>query len=98
MGGEVHFHPPADDEFHATVRYYEDCRPGLGVEFAEEVYLTIARILEFSDAWAVMSKNTRRYLVSRFPYGVIFQIKSRMLRIIAIANLYRHPDYWKNRT
>jgi len=40
-----YFHPQADDEFNEAVRYYEDCQPGLGIEFAEEVYLTIARIL-----------------------------------------------------
>lgn len=91
------FHPQADEEFQEAVRYYENCQPGLGIEFAKEVYSTIARIFEFPDAWMVMSKNTRRCLVNRFPYGVIFQIKSRMLRIIAVANLHRRPDYWKNR-
>ena len=30
-------------------------------------------------------------------YGVIFQFKSGMLRIIAVANLHRRPDYWRGR-
>ena len=93
-----YFHPRADEEFREATRYYEECQPGLGIEFAEEVYSAIARIIEFPEAWMVMSKNTRRCLVNRFPYGVIFQIKSHMLRIIAIANLHRRPDYWQNRT
>ena len=92
-----HFHPEADREFDESVRYYENCRPGLGLEFAEEIYATISRISEYPDAWSPMSKNTRRCLASRFPYGVIFQIKSGMVRIIAVANLHRRPGYWKDR-
>ncbi len=91
------FHPEADKEFDESVRYYEDCRAGLGLEFAEEIYATITRIAEYPQAWSPMSKNTRRCLAYRFPYGVIFQIKSGMLRIIAVANLQRRPGYWKDR-
>ena len=92
-----HFHPQADDELDQAVRYYENCQPGLGLEFAEEVYVTVARILEYPEAWSPMSKNTRRCLVNRFPFGVIFQIKPDILRIVAVANLHRRPGYWKNR-
>lgn len=92
-----HFHPQADDEFDQAVRYYENCQPGLGLEFAEEVYATVARISEYPEAWSPMSKNTRRCLVNRFPFGVIFQIKSDILRIVAVANLHRRPGYWKDR-
>jgi len=44
-----------------------------------------------------MSKNTRRCLVNRFPFGVIYQIKSDSVRIIAVADLRRCPDYWLDR-
>ena len=91
------FHPEADKEFDESVRYYENFRAGLGLEFAEEIYATIARISEYPNAGSSMSQNTRRCLASRFPYGVIFQIKSGMLRIIAVANLQRRPGYWKDR-
>jgi hypothetical protein len=92
-----YFHPLADREFDEAVGYYEGCQTGLGLEFAEEVYAAIGRISEYPDAWSEMSKNTRRCLVNRFPYGVIFQVKSDMLRIIAVANLHRPPGYWKDR-
>ena len=44
---KFHFHPQADDEFDKAVQYYENCRLGLGLEFAEEVYATVARISEY---------------------------------------------------
>ena len=40
-----YFHPLAEQELDKAVRYYEECRSGLGLEFAEEVYATIARII-----------------------------------------------------
>jgi len=35
------FHPEADEEFIEAVAYYEDCEPGLGLDFSREVYATI---------------------------------------------------------
>lgn len=92
------FHPQADAEFAAAVRYYEDCRRGLGLDFAGEVYAAIARISKYPEAWAPLSKSTRRCLVNRFPYGIVFQTKSGILRIVALSNLHRRPGYWKDRT
>jgi plasmid stabilization system protein ParE len=91
------FHPDAKEEFDGAVEYYEQCQVGLGLEFAEEIYAAIARVIEYPDAWSALSKNSRRCLISRFPYGIIYQIKSRTLRIIAVAHLNRRPGYWKDR-
>lgn len=43
------FHPEAEQELHQAISYYENCHPGLGVEFAQEVYQTITRITLFPD-------------------------------------------------
>ena len=47
-----YFHPDADAELEAAVEYYEECQPGLGLEFAEEIYDTIERIIDFPVAWS----------------------------------------------
>lgn len=94
---KFYFHPDADAELGESIRYYEECQISLGLDMAEEVYSAIQRASEYPEACSAMSKNTRRCLVNRFPYGVIFQVKSGMLLIIAIAHLSRRPDYWKDR-
>jgi plasmid stabilization system protein ParE len=91
------FHPEAKAEFDGAVDFYEQSQPGLGLEFAEEVYATIARMIQYPDAWTEMSKNSRRCIVNRFPYGLVYQIKANDLRIIAVAHLHRRPGYWKKR-
>ncbi len=92
-----YFHEYAEAEFDRAVEYYEDSRSGLGLQFAQEVYAAIARVIQFPDAWSPMSRNTRRCLVSRFPFGIIYQVKSGYVRIIAVADLRRRPDYWRDR-
>lgn len=94
---KFYFHPDAEAEFDRGVEYYEQRQPGLGLEFAEEVYATISRIIQYPDAWSALSKNSRRCLINRFPYGIIYQVKSQHLRIVAVAHLHRRPDYWRKR-
>lgn len=68
------FHPVAVAELNEAIDYYEELQSGLGLEFAKEIFSSIQRILEFPNAWPALSKNTRRCLVNRFPYGIIYQI------------------------
>lgn len=94
---KFYFHPDAEAEFYKAIEYYEQFRPGLGFEFAKEVYATITRIIQYPEAWSPSSQNSRRCLVNRFPYGVVYQVKPRSLRIIAVAHLNRRPGYWEER-
>jgi len=92
------FHPAAEEELNRAVDYYNDCQPLLGWDFAQEVYSTIQNILAHPKAWTPLSKNTRRWLVNRFPFGVIYQIAKDGIFIIAVMQLNRKPGYWQNRT
>lgn len=42
---KFYFHPDAKEEFDGAVEFYEHSQPGLGLEFAEEIYATIARVI-----------------------------------------------------
>ena len=91
------FHPAARAELDAAVDYYEGCQPGLGYEFAEEVYATIARIRQYPDGWSPVSRRGRRGLTRRFPFGLIYQIKEEHIFIVAVAHSHRRPGYWDHR-
>lgn len=91
------FHPDAEVEFNQAIDYYEDIEPGLGYDFALEVYSTIRRSVEFPDAWAVLDGDVRRSLVRRFPYGVLYSKKGNGIVIVAVMNLHRKPGYWGHR-
>ncbi len=91
------FHPDAEIELEQVVTYYESRQNGLGLEFADEVLATIARILDYPTVGIIFSKNTRRCLTKRFPYGIIYQISEDTVRIIAVGHLRRRPEYWEKR-
>lgn len=94
---KFYFHEDAETEFDKAVDYYEECRAGLGMEFAKEVYAAIARVVQFPEAWSSMSKNTRRCLMNRFPFGVIYRVKFNHIEVIAVADLRRRSGYWRDR-
>jgi plasmid stabilization system protein ParE len=91
------FHPSARAELDEAVSYYEDCRAGLGLQFAKEVYSTVHRIMQFPEAWSHLSENTRRCLTNRFPYGIVYEILDDEVVIIAVMQLNRKPGYWQER-
>jgi plasmid stabilization system protein ParE len=97
MAETFKFHPAARQELDDSVSYYDSVQDGLGLEFLEEVYATIQRIIDFPSAWTKLSPNTRRCLTNRFPYGVIYQERSEYIFVIAVTHLNRKPGYWKKR-
>lgn len=91
------FYPEAEEELNLAAEYYEECKTGLGKEFAHEIFSTIQRILSYPKAWTILSSNSRRCITNRFPYGVIYQIKDEEILIVAITRLTQKPFYWKDR-
>ena len=87
----------AQIELDDAITYYNYELPGLGDAFLYEVLNALDRIGEFPEAWHSCSKRTRRCQTRRFPYGVIYQIREQEILVVAIANLHRKPDYWKDR-
>jgi plasmid stabilization system protein ParE len=94
---KARFLKAAQVDMNEAARYYESQRPGLGVEFREEVRSTVERIKGLPDAWHPLSENTRRCQTRRFPYGVIYQARSDEVIIVAVAHLHREPEHWKDR-
>jgi plasmid stabilization system protein ParE len=90
---------PASAEFSEAVRWYEARRPGLGGDFFDEVTAILTLIEANPEIGTIISADgqTRRALVGRFPYQVVYRLKPTEIVIVAIAHLKRRPEYWKNR-
>ncbi len=93
----VEFLVPAQAEFDEAIDYYRSQRPELGSQFSEEVKRTIERILRYPEAWSPISKRTRRCLMRKFPYGIIYQVRDDILLIVAVMHLHREPRTWQSR-
>ena len=93
----VEFLEPAWTDLVEAVEYYNDQEEGLGFELSEEILTTIKRIIQYPEAWPLISKRTRRCRSKRFPYGIIYQIRGETLLIIAVSHLRREPQTWRTR-
>jgi hypothetical protein len=67
------FHPDAEAEFEQAVAYYESKQNGLGLEFADEILVGVARVLEYPKAGQRHSKNTWRCLANASLMGLFIR-------------------------
>ncbi len=89
----------ASEELLEAVRWYETQRAGLGTEFYEVVLATLSLLESHDEAGAAVGGDprTRRLLVARFPYQVVYRLREADIVIVAFAHLKRRPGYWKQR-
>lgn len=91
---------PASEELAEAVIWYEAQRTGLGAEFFDAILATLALLESHEEAGTPVGDDprTRRLLVARFPYQVVYRLRPTEIVIVAFAHLKRRPGYWKQRT
>lgn len=82
--------------------WYETQQPGLGGEFLDALVKAIGIIETDPDRFArletsVIKRNTRRFLLSRFPYIIVYELLKDEIVVVAVAHAARRPGYWKDR-
>ena len=91
------FHPEAEEEFLAAVAYYAERSPSAAERFDAEIRRLVAQIETMPRRHGPWRHGTRRARARRFPFIVIFVARPTALRIMAVAHIKRHPDYWQER-
>jgi hypothetical protein len=91
---EFDFHRLAEHELNEAAQYYDLEEPGLGAALLDEVDRCLRCIQAHPEAGAILRGDVRRRLLRRFPYALLYKIKSNGVRILAAVNLKRRPIYW----
>lgn len=94
----IEYHPLAKLELQESARWYNDKMDGLGLELLLEVKSAESKIQKNPDTWQNYEEGTKRFLLKRFPYGIIYLMTADRIQIIAVAHCKRKPGYWKKRT
>ena len=89
------FTSAALSELKEATLYYEKKENGLGTTFLDEIDAAVERILRFPHAWHPLSERTRRCRTHRFPFGLLYQIRSDEILITAVMDLRRDPQRWR---
>lgn len=93
----------AEAEYREAAAWYDQKQSGLGVEFLDALSQTFQFIEEDPQRFARMemiqktSREIHRCLLPRFPYAVIYEVRSDELLVIAVMHVRRRPNYWKDR-
>jgi plasmid stabilization system protein ParE len=90
-------HPAADEEFAASVQYYHDIEPDLGIRFYREIERLIANVCNHPERYCEFDPPARRHLSFEFPYALVYITKPEHVWIVAVMHMKRDPGYWRER-
>jgi len=94
---QLHYHPEAIEEAEAAVSWYAIASERVAERFLDELFRTVDGIVRNPQLFPVFYRDTRKAMLRRFPYSVIYRVASDGIQIIAIAHARRRPNYWRNR-
>jgi toxin ParE1/3/4 len=97
MSLPVVLRPEARAEFDEAFDWYEQRRPGLGVDFVAQIQEVFDRISTTPELYAQIFRDVRRGVVRRFPYSVFYKIESRQVVVLAVFHSNRDPKIWQAR-
>jgi plasmid stabilization system protein ParE len=88
---------PADRDVEAAHAWYENERPGLGLEFLDELQVTFDRIADGPFRYQTLHSTIRRARLRRFPYAVFFTVEGDTIVVFAVLHTSRNPAEWQRR-
>lgn len=94
----VRFVEPARVEFLEAVAWYSERSEGAGVRFVDAVQEAAALALSYPSAGTTGPSGTRRWLVRRFPFALVYRAVPDGIVVFAVAHQARAPGYWSPRT
>jgi len=94
---KIRIQSEAQEEINRAFEWYFERSPDAAEALLTEIDASFAQIAAHPQQCPVYTKNTRRRVLSRFPYSVIFQDKDEVILVIAVAHAKRRPGYWRAR-
>ena len=93
----IRVHSQAQLEINEAFDWYIKRSPDAAEAFLTEIGKSLAQIASQPQLYPFYTKNTRRLVLAKFPYSVIFQEKDDVILIVAVAHAKRRPGYWRRR-
>jgi len=81
----------------AATEWYATRSTTAAAGFETELAEAESAIRMLPNAWPPYDHGTRRCLLRRFPFGVVYRIERTRILIVAVAHGHRRPGYWLDR-
>ncbi len=78
-------------------RYYSRLSAALAKDWDQAVVEAMDKIDDAPERWHPHVKGTRRHLMKRFPYSVVYRVTETHVYVVAVAHHSRRPTYWHKR-
>jgi len=89
--------PVVEREVQGAYEWYEREREGLGEEFLQTVDRSLDIIAEHPDIFPFVHRDIRRAVLKRFPYSVLYRVKSSHIVLVGCFHSKRDPTAWRGR-
>jgi len=93
----VEYHQGASADVKSAVAWYQKRSPRAALDLIEELRRAADTICEAPERWPVGKNNTRRFLLWRFPFAIVYSEQQSAITIWAVAHGSRRPEYWAPR-
>jgi toxin ParE1/3/4 len=91
------FHPDAAAEVLVAHDQYAAASAAAAAGFQHELENARLAIAKNPEMWASYLFGTRRYIMRRYPYVVVYRLTETRIEIIAVAHGHQRPGYWVER-
>jgi plasmid stabilization system protein ParE len=90
-------HPVAFEELQSALSWYLVRSEVAAAKFIASVDRAIEAVTESPLRWPSGDHGTRKFVLRRFPFAIIYRETKDSLQILAVAHGHRRPGYWKGR-
>jgi plasmid stabilization system protein ParE len=94
----VQLHPAAEAEAREAWLRYRAYDPAVAGRFDNALGRAIDRIADSPNRWPSYLHGTRRLVLRRFPFAIVYRVDAERVLVLAIAHQRRRPGYWTRRT
>ncbi|WP_183259483.1 type II toxin-antitoxin system RelE/ParE family toxin [Bradyrhizobium sp. CIR48] len=81
-----------------AVSWYDSHAPHVVPQFRDALRSALIRIAEHPKQFPPAYKDTRRALLRRFPYIVVFRELNDVVYVVAVFHTSRDPMVWQRRS
>jgi len=93
----LEYHQGAIADVKSAVAWYRKRSANAALDFIEELHRAAETIRQAPERWPVGKNKTRRFLLWRFPFSIIYSEQKSVITIWAVAHGSRRPEYWTSR-
>jgi plasmid stabilization system protein ParE len=94
---QVDYFPEARRELEDAFEWYLERSLQAAEAFVRETDRAVSLIAAAPRVWPSFEAGTRRYVVQRFPYNIIYRETTIGIEVVAVAQQMRRPRYWHRR-